>query len=770
MLPLAPLSSNPSNHAQATYENRILSLACFLYEGDWAGHWASLEEFMRLLDPTLLDDNALLRHFNAGATFHRTLTDCSYKRKPLCSQLLQLVQPIRSMTTLLSDVATLLSTGPTHQKQLDDLGIYMGNFFNQQVEERSSTCYLLEYGLDYLIKPQFERLITNKSTNELIAGQPEAKERFMQSTFECCFLLVRLASPAAAKAAATTTEATGDNWQRNHDTQQKNRCLQFLIEFCLHFGFCEQAFVAMMAVHPDRHEDDAQSKGDAARCFVHAALKVQEASPLLLALIRLPWQGAWAAAFEREIRKRMLIEPSNSPDGARLYNLLYAFYVHRDNVGKAALYKYLQASRLQQEDDSADSLRKQMQSYLAALSAMQLEEATSTSDLEGVIWLDMESTSDPSASPKRELDSDVPRVNSKPNGMKQKLSVQHLRQHYLLAKARCKIVEATGRVPETAPPRRSIYSPMLTRVSSEGLDEERAIRRGSEPRERPYDQEQSITRMESAAVQLVRHGQFPLAIQLGLQLRTSCVQPFPGVRDDAVHGFGCDLRYLFREYARTQASQHVSGPIHPFPTADYMQLDASARAAAEKAAAEKHLTDDIAAWQLLEEYLHRLDGPHTNFGLHEAVAKEILAVEGFALKSGNRRLPPWIVKSWLRAAKKQDRRHETSDGSQEAFGYSAGFNRLIATLISFNCGDQVVELFAALLREERTNDNPQHLYLFPSTLNDNSQHLYLFPSTLQCVRNLLKDAKTKPTVAEDAEYLETQLGSTLQAIVTTCHH
>jgi hypothetical protein len=176
-----------------------------------------------------------------------------------------------------------------------------------------------------------------------------------------------------------------------------------------------------------------------------------------------------------------------------------------------------------------------------------------------------------------------------------------------------------------------------------------------------------------------------------------------------------------------------------------MQLDASARAAAEKAAAEKHLTDDIAAWQLLEEYLHRLDGPHTNFGLHEAVAKEILAVEGFALKSGNRRLPPWIVKSWLRAAKKQDRRHETSDGSQEAFGYSAGFNRLIATLISFNCGDQVVELFAALLREERKNDN--------------SQHLYLFPSTLQCLRNLLKDAKTTPTVAEDAEYLETQLSA-----------
>jgi hypothetical protein len=245
-----------------------------------------------------------------------------------------------------------------------------------------------------------------------------------------------------------------------------------------------------------------------------------------------------------------------------------------------------------------------------------------------------------------------------------------------------------------------------------------------------------------------------------------------------------------------------------------MQLDASARAAAEKAAAEKHLTDDIAAWQLLEEYLHRLDGPHTNFGLHEAVAKEILAVEGFALKSGNRRLPPWIVKSWLRAAKKQDRRHGTSvpapappaplqpptDGSplpdpldalveigfdreaavsalrravgnqpraleilikesQEAFRYSAGFNRLIATLISFNCGDQVVELFAALLREERTNDNPQHLYLFPSTLNDNSQHLYLFPSTLLCLRNLLKDAKTTPTVAEDAEYLETQLSA-----------
>jgi hypothetical protein len=413
-----------------------------------------------------------------------------------------------------------------------------------------------------------------------------------------------------------------------------------------------------------------------------------------------------------------------------------------------------------------------MQSYLAALSAMQLEEATSTSDLEGVIWLDMESTSDPSASPKRELDSDVPRVNSKPNGMKQKLSVQHLRQHYLLAKARCKIVEATGRVPETAPPRRSIYSPMLTRVSSEGLDEERAIRRGSEPRGRPYDQEQSMTRMESAAVQLVRHGQFPLAIQLGLQLRTSCVQPFPGVLDDAVHGFGCDLRYLFREYARTQASQHVSSHIHPFPSADYMQLDASAKAAAEKAAAEKHLTDDIAAWQLLEEYLHRLDGPHTNFGLHEAVAKEILAVQGFALKSSNRRLPPWIVKSWLRAAKKQDRRHERSNGSQEvhvadardvpladvaverrrlaaeqrALRYSAGFNRLIATLISFNCSDQVVELFAALLREEEG-------------VNGNPQHLYLFPSTLQCLRNLLKDAKTKPTVAADAEYLETQLSA-----------
>ena len=255
-----------------------------------------------------------------------------------------------------------------------------------------------------------------------------------------------------------------------------------------------------------------------------------------------------------------------------------------------------------------------------------------------------------------------------------------------------------------------------------------------------------MTRMESAAVQLVRHGQFPLAIQLGLQLRTSCVQPFPGVRDDAVHGFGCDLRYLFREYARTQALQHASSPIHPFPSADYMQLDASAKAAAEKAAAEKHLTDDIAAWQLLEEYLHRLDGPHTNFGLHEAVAKEILAVEGFALKSGNRRLPPWIVKSWLRAAKKQDRRHETSDGSQEAFGYSAGFNRLIATLISFNCSDQVVELFAALLREEEG-------------VNGNPPHLYLFPSTLQCLRNLLKDAKTKPTVAADAEYLETQLNS-----------
>jgi endonuclease III len=83
--------------------------------------------------------------------------------------------------------------------------------------------------------------------------------------------------------------------------------------------------------------------------------------------------------------------------------------------------------------------------------------------------------------------------------------------------------------------------------------------------------------------------------------------------------------------------------------------------------------------------------------------------------------------------------------SQEAFRYSAGFNRLIATLISFNCGDQVVELFAALLREERKNDN--------------SQHLYLFPSTLQCLRNLLKDAKTTPTVAEDAEYLETQLSA-----------
>jgi hypothetical protein len=706
MLPLAPLASTSSEHAQShrTYENRVLSIACFLYEGQF---WASLEEFMRLLDPMLLDENTLLRHFDAGATFHRTLTDCRHNRKPVDKPLLRLVQPIRAMTKLLSDVAPLSLT----PEQLSDLNIYMGREPLDRVPFD-----ILEYGLDYLIKPQFEDLM-KLYTKELLAEQQGAEDMFMQCTFECCFLLVCL------------PPANG-----NYRLQQ-NRCLQFLIEFCLHFGFSEQAFVAMLAVHPDNQrslhehvEDDdrqhAQIKEDATRCFVQAALKVPEGSALLLDLIRLPWQGAWEDAFVGEIRKRILIEPSSSPDSSRLYSLLYALYVHRNNFGKAALFKYLQALRLQQEDESVDSLRKQMHAYLAALTAMQLEEATSASNVEGAIWLDVDGIpdpSDPSASPKRELDSDLPRVNSRPNRANQKLSVQHLRQQYLLSKACCKIVEAGGTLDASLRPGRPhrsvLHSPFAV---FEHVDRQRV------------EQEPSTAHMESAASQLVRHGQFPLAIQLGLQIRSSCVQPHPAGRDAAVHGFGCDLRYLFREYARTQASQHSSNHGHVFPRTDHMQLDASM----------KRLTDSTAAWQLLEEYLQRLDGPHTNFGLHEAVAKEILAAEKATAKSSNRRLPPWIVKSWLRISTKQ------SDGSQLFLRYSAGFNRLIATLISFNCSEQVVELFSELLKEA-------------TSAADTIEHLHLFPSTLQCLRSLLKDAKSKPASAfTDYSFLEEQLAKT----------